>query len=306
MAAHGPALLVPGGSGQLGRELAALADDELEVHAPGHGELDITCAGSAVREVDELARRAQRAGRFPVVINTAAYTAVDDAESDESAAFAVNVDGPRVLAAACSSRRVPLVHISTDYVFAGDRDRPYEPDDVPAPRSAYGRTKAAGEHAVLSSGATAWIVRTSWVYGRWGENFVRTMARLERERDTVSAVEDQHSCPTWTADLATGLVELARRIAAGDGPTRDILHCVGGGEATRYSFTRAIFTELGADPDRVRPCRSEDFPRPAPRPEYSVLSQDAWAEVGLTPLRPWEQALAAFIKRHGETLRAAD
>lgn len=305
MAAQRLCMLVPGGSGQLGRELAGLADDDLEVHAPGHGELDITCAGAAVREVDELARRAQRAGRFPVVLNAAAYTAVDAAESDESTAFAVNVDGPRVLAAACSSRRVPLVHVSTDYVFAGDGDRPHEPDDAPAPRSAYGRTKAAGEHAVLASGATAWIVRTAWVYGAWGENFVRTMARLERERDTVSAVEDQRSCPTWTVDLATGLVELARLIAAGNGPKRGILHCVGGGEATRYSFARAIFTELGADPDRVQPSRSEDFPRPAPRPAYSVLSMDAWAEAGLTPPQPWEQALATFIKRHGETLRAA-
>lgn len=306
MAAPRVSLLVPGGSGQLGRELATFADDDTEVYAPGHAELDITSAGAAVRAVHELAQRAQHAGRFPVVINTAAYTAVDAAESDEDAAFAVNVDGPRVLAAACSSRRVPMLHVSTDYVFAGDGERPYEPDDAPAPSSAYGRTKAAGEHAVLASGATAWIVRTAWVYGAWGENFVRTMARLERERETVSAVEDQRSCPTWTADLAAGLVELARLIAAGNGPQRSILHCVGGGEATRYSFARAIFTELGADPDRVRPCRSEDFPRPAPRPAYSVLASQAWTEAGLTPLQPWEQALTTFIKRHRETLRAAD
>src|SRR5699024_6584885 len=129
MAAPRVSLLVPGGSGQLGRELATFADDDTEVYAPGHAELDITSAGAAVGAVHELAQRAQHAGRFPVVINTAAYTAVDAAESDEDAAFAVNVDGPRVLAAACSSRRVPMLHVSTDYVFAGDGERPYEPDD---------------------------------------------------------------------------------------------------------------------------------------------------------------------------------
>lgn len=289
------ALLVPGGTGQLGRDLAALDGESVEVRAPGSAELDVTSAGAVVREVYELAVRAKRAGRFPLVVNAAAYTAVDAAEEDESAAFAVNVDGPRVLAAACASRNVPMVQLSTDYVFAGDASRPYEPDDVPAPRGAYGRTKAAGEHAVLGSGARAWVVRTSWVYGATGKNFVNTMTRLASERDTVSVVDDQRGCPTWTADLAAGLLALARRVAAGQGPERAILHCAGGGEASWFSFARAIFGELGTDPERVLPCSSQEFPRPAPRPAYSVLSPAAWSDAGLTPLRPWEQALSEFF-----------
>lgn len=300
---QGSCLLVPGGTGQLGAELMALADDGVEVRAPGSGELDITSAGAVLREVDALAHRAGRAGRFPVVVNTAAYTAVDAAESDEHAAFACNVDGPRVLAAACAARDIPLVHVSTDYVFAGDSTRPYEVDDQPAPRTAYGRTKAAGEHAVLGSGARVWVVRTSWLYGGVAGNFVATMARSAAERDTVSVVDDQQGRPTWAADLAAALLRMTRSIAADGGPSRRILHCAGGGQASWYEFAREVFTHLGADPQRVHPCTTAEFPRPAPRPGYSVLSLERSAEAGLTPLRPWREALAGFAERHGDALR---
>lgn len=300
---QGLCLLVPGGAGQLGSELVALAGDDIEVRAPGSGELDITSAGAVLREVDALARRARHAGGFPVVVNTAAYTAVDVAESDEHAAFACNADGPRVLAAACAARDIPLVHVSTDYVFAGDGTRPYEVTDQPAPRTAYGRTKAVGEHAVLGSGARAWIVRTSWLYGGTAGNFVATMARLAAERDTVSVVDDQRGCPTWAADLAAALLRLARSLAGGDGPRSRILHCVGGGRTTWYGFAREVFRLLDADPDRVRPCTTAEFPRPAPRPAYSVLSTADSAAAGLEPLRPWREALAEFAERHGAALR---
>ncbi|TVT17750.1 dTDP-4-dehydrorhamnose reductase [Amycolatopsis acidiphila] len=288
-------LLVPGGTGQLGRDLAALSSPEIDVVAPGSAELDVTSAGAVVAAVSALAERAREAGATPLVINAAAYTAVDAAETDERRAFAVNVDGPRVLAAVCSSRRVPLVHVSTDYVFAGNADRPYEPEDDLEPHSAYGRTKAAGEDAVLGSGAQAWVVRTSWVYGASGSNFVKTMVRLEGERETLSVVDDQHGAPTWSADLASGLLELGRSIVEGHGPSRRILHCTGGGETTWFGFTRAIFEELGADPERVKPCTTEEFPRPAPRPAYSVLSNKSWVDAGLTPLRPWRDGLAAYF-----------
>ncbi|WAL64914.1 dTDP-4-dehydrorhamnose reductase [Amycolatopsis cynarae] len=288
-------VLVPGGTGQLGRDLAALAGPEIEVVAPGSAELDVTSAGSVVAAVSALAERARETGRRPLVVNAAAYTAVDAAETEERQAFAVNADGPRVLAAACSSRRVPLIHVSTDYVFAGDADRPYETDDAPAPRSAYGRTKAAGEDAVLGSGASAWIVRTAWVYGRTGSNFVKTMIRLAAERDQLSVVDDQRGSPTWSADLAAGLLELGKSIVENGGPSRRILHCTGGGETTWYGLARAVFDELGTDPDRVRPCTTEEFPRLAPRPAYSVLSGASWAEAGLTPLRPWREALRAYF-----------
>jgi dTDP-4-dehydrorhamnose reductase len=288
-------VLVPGGTGQLGRDLAALSSPDLDVVAPGSAELDVTSPGAVVAAVTALVERARDAGRRPLVINAAAYTAVDAAETDERRAFAVNGDGPRVLAAVCSSRRVPLVHVSTDYVFPGEGERPYEPEDAVGPRSAYGRTKAAGEDAVLGSGARAWVVRTAWVYGASGSNFVKTMVRLEGERETVSVVDDQRGSPTWSADLAAGLLELGKSIVEGRGPVRRVLHCTGGGETTWCGLTRAIFEELGADPGRVRPCTTAEFPRPAPRPAYSVLSNKSWADAGLTPLRPWRDALSAYF-----------
>jgi dTDP-4-dehydrorhamnose reductase len=288
-------VLVPGGTGQLGRDLAALAAPGVEVVAPGSAELDLTSAGAVVGAVHALAEQARAAGRQPLVINAGAYTAVDAAETDERRAFGVNADGPRVLAAACASRRVPLVHVSTDYVFPGDADRPYEPEDQLGPRSAYGRTKAAGEDAVLCSGANAWIVRTAWVYGTTGSNFVKTMVRLEKERDTVSVVDDQRGSPTWSADLAAGLLELGQSIVEEKAPARRVLHCTGGGDTTWYGFARAVFEELGADPGRVEPCTTAEFPRPAPRPAYSVLSNAAWVDAGLTPLRPWREALHAYF-----------
>ncbi|MFF4593059.1 dTDP-4-dehydrorhamnose reductase [Amycolatopsis sp. NPDC001319] len=290
------ALLVPGGSGQLGRDLAALAGPEVEVVAPASAELDVRSAGEVVRALDALVSRAAASGVAPVVVNAAAYTAVDAAEQDEVRAFGVNADGPRVLAAVCSSRRVPLVHVSTDYVFPGDASRPYEVTDELGPKSAYGRTKAAGEDAVLGSGASAWVVRTSWVYGKSGANFVKTIQRLEGEKDQLTVVDDQTGSPTWSADLAAGVVELAGRIAAGEGPSSRVLHCTGEGEVTWCGFAKAIFEEIGADPERVRPCTTEEFPRPAPRPAYSVLSNASWREAGLTPLRPWREALAEYFR----------
>lgn len=302
----GLALLVPGGTGQLGRDLAGLSGDEIDVFAPGSSDLDITVTGEVVRVVSDFAQRARAAGRTPVLVNAAAYTAVDSAEDDEDRAFAVNADGPRVLAAACSSRRVPMVHVSTDYVFSGHAGQPYEPDDALGPATAYGRTKAAGESAVLGSGAAAWVVRTSWVYGGSGNNFVRTMARLQRERTEISVVDDQHGCPTWTADLAAGLTELAARIASGAAPERRTLHCTGAGEVTWFSFARAIFDALGADPERVRPCDTAQMPRRAPRPAYSVLSNESWRAAGLTGLRSWQEALNEFVAGHAASLRGEE
>lgn len=287
------ALLVPGGTGQLGRELAGLAPDGALVRTPGRADLNITQAGAVIEAVTSLAEAAKDADLRPVVINAAAYTAVDAAETDETTAFAVNADGPRVLAAACSSRRIPLLHVSTDYVFPGSAARPYETDDAVGPRTVYGLTKLAGEDAVLGSGASAWVIRTAWVYGAHGGNFVKTMIRMAGERDALSVVDDQRGSPTWTRDLAAGLLELASRVVDGNGPSQRVLHCTGGGDTTWFSFARAIFEELGADPERIKPCATADFPRPAPRPAYSVLSNRSWRDAGLTPLRDWRSALSA-------------
>ena len=282
--------LVTGAGGQLGTDLvAALAGED--VRAVARAELDIADSSSVARIVDEFAP--------DVVVNAAAYTAVDAAETDEDAAYRVNATGPAVLAAALGGTKTRLIHVSTDYVFAGDAGRPYEVDDATGPKSAYGRTKLAGELAVRELlPDTGYVVRTAWVYGATGANFVKTMIRLEGERDTVSVVDDQRGSPTWSADLAAGLVELGRSTAPAG-----IYHCTNSGDTTWFGLTRAIFEELGASPDRVQPTTTDAFPRPAPRPVYSVLSAAAWQRAGLTPLRPWRDALRAAFSTSGEALR---
>jgi dTDP-4-dehydrorhamnose reductase len=171
----------------------------------------------------------------------------------------------------------------------------------------YGRSKAVGEDEVLNENDRSWVVRTSWVYGAGGANFVRTMAELERERKTVSVVDDQHGSPTWAQELAQGLVELGHAIENGHPPRQRVLHCTGTGATTWYAFARAIFAELGADPERVRPCTTANLARPAPRPAYSVLSNDAWRTAGLTPLRAWRASLHDFCisTRNGLSADAA-
>jgi dTDP-4-dehydrorhamnose reductase len=283
------ALLVTGARGQLGTDLMAVgsaARGISAVYGLGSDELDITDAQRVHDVVASFASQHEPA----VVVNAAAYTAVDAAEADQDTAYTVNALGPGLLAAACSSVGVPLIHVSTDYVFSGDGCAPYEVTDPTGPRSAYGRTKLAGERAVLSASGRGYVVRTAWVYGATGANFVRTMVRLERTHDTVSVVNDQRGSPTWSADLAGGLVELALAI---DRVPPGALHCTNGGSTTWYDLARAIFTEVGADPGRVRPCTSAEFPRPAPRPAYSVLSSASWTAAGLTPLRHWRSALVA-------------
>lgn len=301
----GMAVLVTGGRGQLGTELARLlarAGDTL-VHAPGSRELDISDAEAVSDAVDSFSETARDAELHPIVINAAAFTAVDAAENDQQRAAAVNTEGAAAVARACATSGLPLVHVSTDYVFAGDATEPYEPDHATRPRTVYGRTKLDGERAVLESEARAWVVRTAWVYGARGGNFVKTMCRLESERDAVSVVDDQIGSPTWAADLASGLVELAGLVARRRGPAGKVLHCTNSGATSWYEFARAIFTELGADPERVHPCTTADFPLPAPRPAYSVLSTRAWEDSGLAPLRPWRDALAAAFAADSPAFR---
>jgi dTDP-4-dehydrorhamnose reductase len=286
--------LVTGAHGQLGTDLGL-------VLAGRPGDV-VRAAGSAVLDVtDAVAVDAAVADFAPdVVVNAAAYTAVDAAEQQEELAFRVNATGPAVLAAALARHGGRLIHVSTDYVFAGDASAPYEVDAAPDPRSAYGRTKLAGELAVRELLPDAsYVVRTAWVYGATGANFVKTMARLEGERDTVSVVDDQRGSPTWSADLARALVELALSAAAAG-----TYHCTGSGETTWFGFTRAIFQELGADPGRVLATTSDAFARPAPRPAYSVLSAAAWRAAGLTPMPHWRAALHAAFGTVGTAFRA--
>lgn len=288
------ALLVTGGRGQLGRDVADAANRHgLGLVAAGDlPMLDITDGASVRSGMAAWLARARAEGLRPVVVNTAAYTAVDAAETDTERAYAVNAHGPAVLAETCAEYGVHLVHISTDYVFSGDATGSYRPYDETAPRSAYGRSKLAGEQAVLAAGAPAHVVRTAWLYGVHGNNFVRTMLGLERTRETVDVVDDQHGSPTWSGDLAAGLVELA---AAADRVAPGVLHCVNSGQTTWCGFARAVFSELGADPQRVRATTTEHFPRPAPRPANSVLDTSCWAAAGLPELRPWREALSAAV-----------
>ena len=276
-------VLVTGGNGQLGSALVDLlstraADVVLGIDLP---DIDITAPGS-VREV--FAQFAP-----DVVINCAAWTAVDAAEAHEADALKVNGEGPRVLAEACKAAGAWLVQISTDYVFAGDANTPYAEDARPDPKTAYGRTKLAGEIAVqeVLPGAH-YLVRTAWLYGLQGNNFVKTMLELELVRDNVSVVDDQRGQPTYAGDLAEQILLLldAR-------PPAGIFHATNAGATTWFELTRAIFENIGADPQRVLATDSASFVRPAPRPAYSVLGQDKWKSVGLTPMREWRAALTA-------------
>jgi dTDP-4-dehydrorhamnose reductase len=285
--------LITGSYGQLGTDLqAVLATGSHEVLAVDVDTLDITEAAAVDAAVQDFAP--------DVLVNAAAYTAVDAAEENEDLAYRINATGPAHLAAAMARFGGRLVHVSTDYVFAGDAAVPYEVTDLPDPQSAYGRTKLAGELAVreLHPSGT-YVVRTAWVYGATGNNFVKTMARLERERETVSVVDDQRGSPTWSADLARALVELAGSAA----PT-GIYHCTGSGDTTWFEFTKAIFEELGADPARVLPTTTDAFPRPAKRPAYSVLSDSAWRAAGLTPMPHWRDALRRAFAESGAAFRA--
>lgn len=287
--------LVTGAHGQLGSDLCRVLgeQDRGAVVGLGRDALDVT---------DPRAVAAALAEHRPdVVLNAAAWTDVDGAEASPEAAWAVNAVGPAHLARACAARGTVLVHVSTDYVFAGNATTPYAEDAAPGPRSAYGRSKLAGEQAVAAAGGRAYVVRTAWVYGQTGRSFVKTMAQLERQRDTVSVVDDQCGSPTWARHLAGALVTLA-----GSGAAYGTYHVTNGGQTTWYGLARAVFEELGADPERVRPTTTAAFPRPAPRPSYSVLGAARWTAAGLPDLPHWRVALHEAFTRCPEALRGAD
>ena len=272
--------LVTGAGGMLGTDMVAVLTSRGEpVTGMNRAGLDVTDAAAVS---DAIARC-----RPDVVVNCAAWTAVDDAEASEEQALAVNAGGAANLAAACAGLGARLVQISTDYVFAGDAGRPYAEDDVPAPRTAYGRTKLAGERAVLDRlPESGFVVRTAWLYGAHGPSFVGTMIKLEDQRPTVDVVDDQHGQPTWTVDVARQIVALVHSTAA-----PGIYHATSGGQTTWFGLAREIFALLGADPARVRPIPSSALSRPAPRPAYSVLGHSAWAGPRVPPIGQWRTAL---------------
>ncbi|ORB85860.1 dTDP-4-dehydrorhamnose reductase [Mycobacterium kansasii] len=279
-------ILVTGAGGQLGRVAAAQAARAgREVLARTSSQWDITDPGTAGAIIQT----------GDVVLNCAAYTDVDAAETDEARAYAVNASGPEHLARACARVGARLIHVSTDYVFNGDfngaQPHPYEPGEATAPRGVYARSKLAGEQAVLAASPEAVVVRTAWVYtGGDGKDFVAVMRRLAAGDGPIDVVSDQTGSPTYVADLSAALLEVAD-----SGVRGRVLHAANEGAVSRFGQARAVFEECGADPARVRPVSSAQFPRPAPRPSYSALGGQHWAAIGLTPLRPWRCALVAAL-----------
>jgi dTDP-4-dehydrorhamnose reductase len=283
--------LITGAGGMLGRDLVARLEREGEdVMGCSRGELDITD--------DAAARTALRQRQPTVVVNCAAWTAVDDAETQEDAALRVNGQAVADLAAACADSGSTLVQVSTDYVFDGGSRRPYSEGDLPSPRTAYGRSKLAGEQAVFDRlGGSGYVVRTAWLYGAHGPNFVRTMIGLEGRRPTIDVVDDQHGQPSWTVDVAGQIIALVR-----SGTPGGVFHATSSGETTWFGLAREVFSLLGADPSRVKAATTSAFPRPAARPPYSVLGHDGWAKAGLDPIGGWRDALhRAFPELLGVT-----
>lgn len=271
--------MVTGAKGMLGTDATAL----LEGH--GHGVVGVDLGDLEL--TDPAAVKAALA-EVDVVLNCAAWTAVDDAETQEEAALVANETIPAVLAGAAAATGTRLVQISTDYVFAGDASSPYAEDAPTAPRSAYGRTKEAGERAVRAALPDAHLlVRTAWLYGAHGACFPRTIARVAAERGGVAVVDDQIGQPTWTRDV----VDLVLRLVEADAPA-GTYHATSSGQTSWFGFAREVVAAAGLDPSIVTPTDSAAFPRPAPRPAYSVLGHAALERIGIAPIGDWAERWA--------------
>jgi dTDP-4-dehydrorhamnose reductase len=273
--------LITGGSGQLGIAVSQELDKQgIAFGAWSSKDLDITQISTVSEAIEKLSPT--------VIINCAAWTDVDGAESHEIDAARVNRDGPEHLALAAKLSNSKLIHVSTDYVFSGKSKSPWQIADEIDPQSAYGRTKAQGESRVLvSHPENSFVVRTAWLYSPWGINFAKTMTKLAiKGEGEVRVVNDQVGQPTSVSDLAKQLVELGLSTSPAG-----IYHGTNSGQATWFEFAQEIFKLAGADVGRVTPVSSSEYPRPAKRPLYSVLSHDAWANTSVKPLRDWRIAL---------------
>jgi len=287
--------LITGANGQLGWELARSAQHAgLSIAAFDRSGLDITDQDSVTRCLSDFAPQ--------VVINAAAYTAVDQAESDADTAYAVNRDGPRHLAKSCKDHGIPLIHVSTDYVFDGADERAYLEDDPVAPLGVYGASKLAGEVAIRETHDAHVIVRTAWVYGVHGANFVKTMLRLAETRDTLQVVNDQHGSPTFAGDLADALLTIAQNLRAAD-KTDDVygtFHCTGGGTTTWCDLAQMTFdlaATSGVKVPKVIGIPAADYPTAAERPKNSVLDCSKIDRVYGITLRSWQEALEDMLSK---------
>lgn len=287
-------LLVFGSGGQVGAWLA----DELaslgEVVALDRHQADLRDAQGVARAVEQH--------RPDIVVNAAAYTAVDRAESDADEAERVNAVAPGVMAAAARRYEAMFVHYSTDYVFAGDADQPYVEDDATGPKSVYGRTKLAGEQAVCAEAGKYFIFRTSWVYSNHGHNFLNTMLRLAGERDIVGVVDDQIGAPTYARAIARATADVLERLAAGEADAdaaSGIYHMTCAGTTSWHGFASAIFEEAGCTQMQVKAIPTEDYPTPAARPRYSVLNNDRLERTFGVSLPPWRDSLRECLQQRG-------
>jgi dTDP-4-dehydrorhamnose reductase len=284
-------VLVTGATGQLGHALATLSwPSGWKVVALRRQDLDLRSSTAIAAKVQE--------GRWAAVINAAAYTAVDKAETDQVSAWEVNALAPAALSAACAACDIPIVHVSTDYVFSGDKAGAWEIDDPVAPLGVYGASKMGGELAVRSSGARYATVRTSWVISSFGSNFVKTMLRLAADRDKLRVVVDQRGSPTSAADLASALQTIAIRLATDEMASSGTFHFSNAGVTSWAGFAAEIFrqsAERGGPFATVEPIATSEYPTAAQRPSNSLLSHEALsAAYGIRP-RPWEQALGDIL-----------
>lgn len=275
-------VLVTGGHGQLGTELTLMLKEKgFQAYGLGHQELDITNLDQ-VREVFQSINP-------DIVCHTAAYTAVDKAESDREGAFLVNAYGTRNVAMAAEETGAKLVYVSTDYVFNGEKKGSYSEFDTPSPLGVYGQSKYAGEQFVHDFHSRFFIARTSWVYGQYGGNFVKTMLKLAETHDQLKVVNDQRGCPTYTKDLADKIIELFQTEKYG------VYHLSNSGSCTWYEFAKAIFEIKGMNV-QVNPCTTEEFPRPAKRPKNSEFEHMALKLNGFKDIVGWGSALESFLK----------
>ncbi|MBB5356070.1 dTDP-4-dehydrorhamnose reductase [Anoxybacillus mongoliensis] len=275
-------VVVTGAKGQLGTDLVhLLANQGYEVYGYGREELDITNSDQVKQVTSEV--------RPDVVIHTAAYTKVDLAESEPDQAFLINAYGTRNVAAASEAVGAKLVYISTDYVFDGMATTPYNEFTPTNPLSVYGKSKLAGEQFVRDLHSKFFIVRTSWVYGKHGDNFVKTMLKLAKERDELMVVNDQIGCPTYTVDLANCILQLIQTEKYG------VYHVSNSGHCSWYEFAKAIFEEADIEV-KVNPCTTKEFPRPAPRPMYSVFEHMALRLNGFKVMPNWRDSLRIFLR----------
>jgi dTDP-4-dehydrorhamnose reductase len=287
-------ILVTGSQGQLGRELVLQADAAgVTMEAVDLPDFDIT-------RPDQIRTLAEHF-RPNLLVNAAAYTQVDRAESEEALCMAVNRDGPRHLAEYCRTARIPLIHVSTDFVFDGRKQAPYTEDDPPSPLGVYARSKAEGEQAVQSVLDEHLILRTAWLYSIHGQNFVKTMLRLAAERTDIRVVDDQYGCPTCAADLAAAILSMAGRIGDGGPVQWGIYHYCGAGVISWYGFAREIFKLAGRyetlKVTRVEPIHTRDYPTDAARPSYSALDcRKIEEKFGIRP-PAWQASLAVTIDK---------